>query len=408
MHKYPDIDALLKTAWDYNRRWIIACVIMGLLCAAVIPYTVWAVWNEHNRTEEVYIAEPLAAFTNSDDAETFIDTSIVSSAEANDEVRYGLDAAEVNAYTEIPVVDDTTEPDEPLIEAALSAYYNESPLVPLHWTTGLYYDPSNTRIYLPDDTEISEITSDYINRIHTVTISDTLPGVYSVYIGDRLINNVLISGNYIFIRTQRGAFIGYDANAGTPYIELSDPHDKYKSVIVLDPGHGGYDPGALGENGLLEKDINLNIMFYLMDILNRDDILLLPTRTTDEFISKDYRARFGNSIGDYFISIHNNADETSSKPSGTVTYYTPNNTGGLISGKEMGMIFQEEMVEALGSRDRGALGGGDFVVLNQAAIPAVIVESLFMTNESDLAQLSQPETQMKIAEALRDAIYRLP
>jgi hypothetical protein len=69
MHKYPDIDALLKTAWDYNRRWIIACVIMGLLCAVVIPYVIWAAWQEINRTEDVYIADPVIAIADGDDGE---------------------------------------------------------------------------------------------------------------------------------------------------------------------------------------------------------------------------------------------------------------------------------------------------------------------------------------------------
>jgi N-acetylmuramoyl-L-alanine amidase len=378
MHKYPDIDALLKSAWDYNRRWIIACVIMGLLCAAVIPYVAWAAWKQHNRAEEA--------------------TSVES-----------------DAYHELPAVDDTPAvavsipiPDEPPIEAALSAYLDEPPLVPLQWTAGLFCDPVNARIYLPPGVDATEIETDYLYRTHTVTISGHVPGVCSVYVGGALIDYVLIEGSSVVIRSATGSFIEYIADGGAPYLELYDPHDRYSAVIVLDPGHGGYDPGALGANGLYEKDVNLNIMFNLMEIFERGDILLLPTRTADEFVSKPARARFGNAIGDYFISIHNNADNTSSLPSGTVTFYTPNETGGRISAEEMGAIFQEELVEALGSRDRGVLGDGDFAVLNLSDIPAVIVEILFMTNEADLALLSLPETQMKIAEALRDAINRLP
>ncbi|MCX5714512.1 MAG: N-acetylmuramoyl-L-alanine amidase, partial [Candidatus Omnitrophica bacterium] len=98
------------------------------------------------------------------------------------------------------------------------------------------------------------------------------------------------------------------------------PLVKIKKVVV-DAGHGGYDPGAIGRTGLKEKDVNLDIAKRLSNLLRSEGVKVTLTRSSDTFVSLGKRVRLANDSGaDLFVSIHSNASRTRSL-CGFETYY---------------------------------------------------------------------------------------
>ncbi len=94
--------------------------------------------------------------------------------------------------------------------------------------------------------------------------------------------------------------------------------------IVIDAGHGGNDPGAIGKSGLREKDVNLDITTRLVKLLKQQGVEVVTTRSTDKFIPLEERAKIANKLGaDLFVSIHANANRARSLNGFEVYYLTP-------------------------------------------------------------------------------------
>ena len=105
------------------------------------------------------------------------------------------------------------------------------------------------------------------------------------------------------------------------YIDLKNPRDVYDKILVIDAGHGGKDAGALSKNeNYYEKDINLDILLYLKEMLDQENIKVYYTRLSDDKVYLRPRVELANAVDcDFFISIHCNAS-TSSRPNGTENY----------------------------------------------------------------------------------------
>jgi N-acetylmuramoyl-L-alanine amidase len=192
------------------------------------------------------------------------------------------------------------------------------------------------------------------------------------------------------------------------YIELVDPRETYHTIVVVDAGHGGHQPGASSyhrrtdRNAPSEAQINLAIVQNLLEIFDEPGILLIPTRTENQFLSTAERTAIANDIGDYFISVHCNADRYSNRPNGTLTLY------GIADGsEELARVFQDALISALGSRDRGIHYSPQFHILRESEIPVILLELLFLSNADDATRLAQPQTQMLIAQTIADTIVNL-
>ncbi|MGE5559952.1 MAG: N-acetylmuramoyl-L-alanine amidase [Chloroflexota bacterium] len=203
-------------------------------------------------------------------------------------------------------------------------------------------------------------------------------------------------------------------------IELLKPGLRGRT-IVIDPGHGGRDPGALGLVGTKEKDINLAIALLLRDklkaagadvVMTRDtDTSLVPPEEAEEIdyarqVSISELARRSNLAadrrGDMFISIHNNSMGYKSDQSGTETYYY-SGASNAASAKRLAGLAQRELVAALGLRDRG-VKDEQFYVIKNADAPAILVEGAFLSNTNDEQMLLDPLVRERMAEALFRAI----
>lgn len=171
-----------------------------------------------------------------------------------------------------------------------------------------------------------------------------------------------------------------------------------KTVIAVDPGHGGSDPGTVSASGLKEKDINLEIGLKLKNILEEQGYQVIMTREKDIFISLSQRAKMANNANSkYFISIHSNSAEDCTDRYGTVTYYFSE------KGKELAELVQENIVAAVGTRDIGILKG-NFQVLRETEMPGILVEAGYLCNEKDAEILTQPSEQENIALAISQSI----
>lgn len=170
------------------------------------------------------------------------------------------------------------------------------------------------------------------------------------------------------------------------------------AALVIDAGHGGKDPGATG-NGVQEKDINLEIARYTFNYLSKNGYRVYMTRDKDVYISLADRVNFSNSIpADIFVSIHQNSF-TSSDVKGIEVYHYI----GSISGKQLATRIHDRIKSATGAASRGVKEADYYVLRNTTAI-ACLVECGFLTNAQDRTNLTNPEYQRKMGEAIAKGI----
>ncbi|MGA1606425.1 MAG: N-acetylmuramoyl-L-alanine amidase family protein [Planctomycetota bacterium] len=180
--------------------------------------------------------------------------------------------------------------------------------------------------------------------------------------------------------------------------------------VCLDPGHGGTDPGALG-NGLRETDINLDVVLRLRDLMLLDsqnpsrggvwDVLL--TRSTDVTTSLGQRTSAANAFGAAsFVSVHMNAF-SSATANGTETFCYPGTENGA-SGALRGAVHVEA-ITAWGRTDRG-VKSANFFVLRNTSMPATLLEGAFITNAGDAAVMALPDRRQDLARAILFGLQR--
>lgn len=171
-------------------------------------------------------------------------------------------------------------------------------------------------------------------------------------------------------------------------------------VIVIDPGHGGSDPGAVGCS-LEEEDVVLDIALRTRDLLRRDGLTVYLTREDDRSVGLSTRARFANDRGaTRFVSIHANAN-AGTPATGTETFVY---TSASSASRDLGRRVQDEMLAAWGLRDRG-LKSANFAVLRQTSMPASLSETAFINNcGADAARLGDASQRQRMAEAHYRAI----
>lgn len=198
-----------------------------------------------------------------------------------------------------------------------------------------------------------------------------------------------------------------DDNANI-YIKLLRPQEVYSKIVIIDPGHGGNDPGA-AHFGLVEKNLNLSISQKVMALIEQDGrIKAYATRNSDVFVELIDRSTFGNDIGDLFISIHNNASEYNPNAHGIETYYYNRDLGNHIgmSSKVAAEKLHRRLLEYLGSFER-KLSHNNLSVIRESTIPAVFLEIGFISNEEEAALLAAENYQWLVAQAIFDGIIEI-
>jgi N-acetylmuramoyl-L-alanine amidase len=189
--------------------------------------------------------------------------------------------------------------------------------------------------------------------------------------------------------------------------------------VVLDPGHGGAESGAVGSTGLTEKDLNLAVANETKHILEQTGATVVLTRTADYRMTLLARASIAVRLEPQaLVSIHHNAAGADShgKP-GTETYYQvaspeAKRLGGLLY-EELLRAFSAYTIPWIGASDAGAKyrangAGLDFygVLRLSAPVPAALVEAAYLSNPPEEALLATPAFRHVEAQAIADAIIR--
>lgn len=189
-------------------------------------------------------------------------------------------------------------------------------------------------------------------------------------------------------------------------ITILKPALPGEKVVVIDPGHGGHDSGAI-YYGLHEKHLNLDISLKLNELLKAQNVRTYLTRVDDTFISLYERAYIANNLNAaLFISIHNNA-HSNHDISGTMTLHFPQPVNAPpFNGRVFAQIVQQELVKNLGTVDRGLIQRSDVVVLRATRMPAVLAEIAFMSNINDNNKLKNEDFRYRAAKALFDALIK--
>lgn len=171
-----------------------------------------------------------------------------------------------------------------------------------------------------------------------------------------------------------------------------------KLVVVIDPGHGGQDPGAIGIKGLREKDVNMPISNEVAEILEKQGIQVIMTRDSDYFVTLDGRTRMANRAdADLFVSIHANSMGMGRPDiNGLETYY-------FDSGKELAQTIHRNILRRIDIPDR-RVRRARFYVLRKSLMPSVLIEVGFVTGKEDSAKLANPKYRQRMAEAIASGI----
>ncbi len=261
---------------------------------------------------------------------------------------------------------------------------------------------------------------DYLNKKYQIILPGDYSGLYGS--GTMMLNttelvSVTVSqeGGKTAITFEENNIYAFTVteDANSYYINIKNPKEVYDKVLVLDAGHGGRDPGTNGNN-IKEKDMTLAVLQKTYSKLqNTTKVKTYVTRIGDTYPENGARASMANDIGDVFISIHMNSANPNPTPNGTEVLFITHETDkeGKLTSKAVATVLLKNVVNALGTNDRGlkydTAEQKNLIVLNRTTVPAVIVETLFLSNPGDALKISNEMYQEQAAQAIYDSIIEL-
>lgn len=170
-------------------------------------------------------------------------------------------------------------------------------------------------------------------------------------------------------------------------------------VVMIDPGHGGNDPGASSNDGkYFEKDMTLATAKTIKNELNKHGMSVLLTRSKDEIVPlKNISAKSNESHADAFISLHYDSTENPNEGSGTTTYYRHK------SGKPLAKAVNDQIAGRLPLPNRG-YGNQDYLVLRENEKPAILIELGYMNNDLDAKYARSKDYHKRVAESIYNGL----
>ena len=166
-------------------------------------------------------------------------------------------------------------------------------------------------------------------------------------------------------------------------------------VIALDPGHGGEDTG-MSSGEAVEKEIDLKICSKLKIMLESQGYQVVLTREDDSRLSKEERVSAANESGaDLLVSVHSNYSENDGSLSGAVSCYQE----GDRKSRTLAENIQAQLIEETGAADGGYLAG-DYTILNDTEMPAVLIQPGYLSNADEAASLADDSYQNDTAKGI--------
>ena len=173
-------------------------------------------------------------------------------------------------------------------------------------------------------------------------------------------------------------------------------------TIVIDAGHGGFDPGAIGSRGVLEKDVNLAISRRVAALLRQVGAQVVETRTTDEALAESKRADIYRRVeiaeenaAELFITIQANSIPQRQYRGAQVFF-----AAGSTEGQGLSESIQQSLAQVLQNTDRVAKSIENIYVVNKLAIPSIVVETGFLSNAAEESLLADSRYQQLVAYAV--------
>lgn len=281
--------------------------------------------------------------------------------------------------------------------------------------TQIMYDAFARRVYFD---KAYNGSGKAVGNGYTVTFSDLSLATQKITVNDGIIYEIIIQ------KTSGGCTVTVDGSndlsytpaggivrGSAPAQNTSKPpvagNVEGRKTVIIDPGHGGNDPGAIGyaSNGkpaAYESLINLAIGKKVRDKLTSAGINVIMTRDTDVFIPLAGRAEIENSSScDVFVSIHCNSLDNSAI-GGTQVYYHPSSPQGTVLANNI----YDSMVKLTGLTPKKTQNGSHLYVIRTTKSPAALVETAFISNPSDRSYLLSDSGQDTIARAIAEGIIK--
>ena len=178
-----------------------------------------------------------------------------------------------------------------------------------------------------------------------------------------------------------------------------------KHLIVIDPGHGGSDRGAT-MGSIQEKTLTLKTARLIKYYLHKKGYQVILTRTQDGFISLTKRTNIANDTkSTIFISIHYNAFKYSHAKGVEVYYYNKGHKWRQKASKKLADLILSKMIGSTGAKNRG-VKEGNFYVIRETCMPAVLIEGGFITNPQERSHLCDQKYLEKIAQSIASGIEK--
>ena len=292
--------------------------------------------------------------------------------------------------------------------------------------------PKNYALKIPKpenmDMDSYEIDDNYWQKEFTITFDDDYSEFYeenSIIKKKSNVSNISVSQDkndctQVVLKTKKIQGFRITETKDALYVEVDTPQKIYDKIVVIDPGHGGSDPGTQG-NGIVEKDKTLEIAKRVKEYFDgEEEYKIYFTRLADSVsgmtagssgvkdsrMSLPARYNFANEIdADLFISIHLNS--FGSSPNGTETYYSAKNTSKNdwgITSKELATRMQKAIQSVINRQNRGVKVNSNLAVLTHTNMPAILIETAFVSNKTDASILKNPDKIDEVANAIYDVI----
>lgn len=226
----------------------------------------------------------------------------------------------------------------------------------------------------------------------------------------RIIMAAILLVSMYFVAGEGAAYVNSDNVAG----EDREEAERKKICVVIDAGHGGADPGKVGVNGSLEKDINLKIAEMVKKFLEAEDVEVVMTRTDDGGLYddgasnkkvQDMKRRIAvieEAAPEIVVSIHQNSYHEEYVHGGQVFYYT-----GSPAGKKLAELIQKRFVAGVDPENkREAKANDSYYLLKKTSCPIVIVECGFLSNREEEEKLNSEIYQERAAWAVHMGIMQ--
>jgi N-acetylmuramoyl-L-alanine amidase len=175
---------------------------------------------------------------------------------------------------------------------------------------------------------------------------------------------------------------------------------RLSGTVVIDPGHGGKDPGAISVRGFYEKTVNLSVARKVASRLQQRGLRVVMTRQGDRFVELEQRAAMANQIGaDLFVSIH--ADSSMTRSNTGYSVYVARNAS--YSSQKVARAIARSLEKV--SPEGNGVKQADYRVLVKTQMPAVLVEIGYISNHGEASLIATDSFQNRIADAICEGIF---